>query len=87
MQALLQMDLTNLSNRQATETLNYQSKVQSLFTDGTAVVTLQFGAAKSGCSFTISGTMWRCGSGSGPMCWQQIEGNVYTKIWQQNRRL
>ena len=41
----LQMDLTNLSNRQATETLNYQSKVQSLFTDQAAVnATKQFNA-------------------------------------------
>ena len=35
-QSFLQMDLTNLSNRQATETLTYQSKVQSLFTDQAA---------------------------------------------------
>ena len=35
-QTFLQMDVQNLNNRQATETLNYQSKVQSLFTDQAA---------------------------------------------------
>ena len=34
--SFLQMDIANLNNRQATETLNYQSKVQSLFTDQAA---------------------------------------------------
>ena len=35
-QSFLQMDMANLTNRQATETLTYQSKVQSLFTDQAA---------------------------------------------------